>query len=231
MLSDLEAIKAIDRLCRAAPRNLDLEALRHWIAAHCGLNPHAAGPLDPDPALAAECDRLRLQVATVQDKADKLAARLQVADGKLGEARSRAKVAKNEAKKERNKRLRRDNAAQSPDNEAAQVAKDKRNAYMARGGGRSVARVGFRGAGFSGRGLRIVRGIADTSGELACAVCPGRSFAYSAGWIARRPVCCALRVRVRPRSWSPSWSRVRPRSVASWSFSAYVRRAEQIGNA
>jgi hypothetical protein len=45
MLSDLEAIKAIDRLCRAAPRNLDLEALRVWIAAHCGLNPHAAGPL------------------------------------------------------------------------------------------------------------------------------------------------------------------------------------------
>jgi hypothetical protein len=45
VISDLEAIKAIDRLCRAAPRNLDLEALRVWIAAHCGLNPHAAGPL------------------------------------------------------------------------------------------------------------------------------------------------------------------------------------------
>jgi hypothetical protein len=37
VISDLEAIKAIDRLCRAAPRNLDLDALRVWIAAHCGL--------------------------------------------------------------------------------------------------------------------------------------------------------------------------------------------------
>ena len=159
MVSDLEAIKAIDRLAFAWSRNPDVIALKPWIAAHCGLNPHAAGPLDPDSAVVAECERLRAKVADLQDKLAAAAARLQVADTKLGEARSRAKVAKNEAKKERNKRLRRDNAAQSPDNEAAQVAKDKRNAYMARGGGRSVARVGFRGAGFSGRGLRIVRGI------------------------------------------------------------------------
>jgi hypothetical protein len=53
-ISDLEAVKAIERLCRAAPRNLDLEALRVWIAGHCGLNPHAAGPLDPDAPLLAE---------------------------------------------------------------------------------------------------------------------------------------------------------------------------------
>jgi len=130
MLSDLEAIKAIDRLAFAWSRNPDVIALKPWIAAHCGLNPHAAGQLDPDPALAAECERLRAKVADLQDKLAAAAARLQVADTKLGEARSRAKVAKNEAKKERNKRLRRDNAAQSPDNEAAQVAKDKRNAYM-----------------------------------------------------------------------------------------------------
>ena len=65
MLSDLEAIKAIERLCRAAPRNLDLEALRVWIAPHCGLNPHAAGPLDPDAPLLAERDKLRAKVSPV----------------------------------------------------------------------------------------------------------------------------------------------------------------------
>ena len=130
MVSDLEAIKAIDRLAFAWSQNPDVIALKPWIAAHCGLNPHAAGPLDPDSAVVAECERLRAKVADLQDKLAAAAARLQVADTKLGEARSRAKVAKNEAKKERNKRLRRDNAAQSPDNEAAQVAKDKRNAYM-----------------------------------------------------------------------------------------------------
>ena len=57
MISDLEAIKAIDRLC-AVSRNLDHIALREWIAAHCGLNPHAAGTLDPDAKLVAERDKL-----------------------------------------------------------------------------------------------------------------------------------------------------------------------------
>jgi hypothetical protein len=67
VISDLEAIKAIDRLCRAAPRNRDLDALRIWIAAHCGLNPHAAGPLDPDAPLLAERDKLRATVAALRD--------------------------------------------------------------------------------------------------------------------------------------------------------------------
>jgi hypothetical protein len=75
-ISDLEAIKAIDRLCRAAPRNLDLDALRVWIAAHCGLNPHAAKPLDPDAPLLAERDKLAATLAAMRDKADRLAALL-----------------------------------------------------------------------------------------------------------------------------------------------------------
>ena len=88
MVSDLEAIKAIDRLAFAWSRNPDVIALKPWIAAHCGLNPHAAGPLDPDSAVVAECERLRAKVADLQDKLAAAAARLQVADTKLGEARS-----------------------------------------------------------------------------------------------------------------------------------------------
>ena len=73
MISDLEAIKAIDRLC-AVSRNLDHIGLREWIAAHCGLNPHAAGTLDPDAKLIAERDKLAASLAAMRDKADRLAA-------------------------------------------------------------------------------------------------------------------------------------------------------------
>jgi hypothetical protein len=64
-LSDLEAIKAIDRLC-AVSRNLDHIGLREWIAAHCGLNPHAAKPLDPDAPLVAERDKLAASLAAMR---------------------------------------------------------------------------------------------------------------------------------------------------------------------
>jgi hypothetical protein len=54
-----------------APRNLDLEALRVWIAAHCGLNPHAAGPLDPDAKLVADRDKLKATVAGLRDNLER----------------------------------------------------------------------------------------------------------------------------------------------------------------
>jgi hypothetical protein len=79
-ISDLEAIKAIERLCRAAPRNLDLDALRVWIAAHCGLNPHAAAPLDPDAPLLAERDKLRATVAGLRDNLERTKALLAVSE-------------------------------------------------------------------------------------------------------------------------------------------------------
>jgi hypothetical protein len=85
VISDLEVIKAIDRLCRAAPRNLDLDALRVWIAAHCGLNPHAAGPLDPDAPLLAERDKLAASLGAMRDKADRLAALLAASETRSSE--------------------------------------------------------------------------------------------------------------------------------------------------
>jgi len=83
-LSDLEAIKAIDRLC-AVSRNLDHIGLREWIAAHCGLNPHAAKPLDPDAPLIAERDKLAASLAAMRDKADPLAALLAASETRSGE--------------------------------------------------------------------------------------------------------------------------------------------------
>jgi hypothetical protein len=97
VISDLEAIKAIDRLCRAAPRNLDLDALRVWIAAHCGLNPHAAKPLDPDAPLVAERDKLRDKVADLQDKLAAAAARLQDLESRKRELKDKLAGAKENA--------------------------------------------------------------------------------------------------------------------------------------
>jgi hypothetical protein len=97
MLSDLEAIKAIDRLC-AVSRNLDHIGLRDWIAAHCGLNPHAAKPLDPDAAIVAERDNIRATVGALRDKADRLAARLQDLESRNRELKDKLAGAKNDAK-------------------------------------------------------------------------------------------------------------------------------------
>jgi hypothetical protein len=122
-LSDLEAIKAIDRLAFSWSRNPDVIALRPWIAAHCGLNPHAAKPLDPDAALVAERDTLRATVAALRDKADRLATLLEAAKAALADARK-------DAKRERAERLEAgkpvDNDAQSPANKR----KAARNAYQ-----------------------------------------------------------------------------------------------------
>jgi len=129
-LSDLEAIKAIDRLAFNWSRNPDVIALRPWIAAHCGLNPHAAGPLDPDSAVVAECEQLRATVAALRDKADRLAARLEVADTRATELREQLAVARKEAKRERADRLQAakpvDNDPQSPANKR----KAARNQYQ-----------------------------------------------------------------------------------------------------
>jgi hypothetical protein len=104
MLSDLEAIKAIDRLC-AVSRNLDHIGLREWIAAHCGLNPHAAKPLDPDAPLLAERDKLAATVAALRDKLAASASRLQDLEGRNRELKDKLAGAKNDAKKERAERL------------------------------------------------------------------------------------------------------------------------------
>jgi chromosome segregation ATPase len=130
VISDLEAIKAIDRLCRAAPRNLDLDALREWIAAHCGLNPHAAKPLDPDAPLVAERDKIRATVADLQDKLAAAAARLQDLESRNRELKDKLAGAKNDAKRERAERLQAgkpvDNDPQSPANKR----KAARNQYQ-----------------------------------------------------------------------------------------------------
>jgi len=114
---------AIDRLAFSWSRNPDVIALRPWIAAHCGLNPNAAGPLDPDPAIVAERDTLRATVAALRDKADRLTALLEAKKAALAGA-------KNDAKKERAERLQAgkpvDNDPQSPANKR----KAKRNAYQ-----------------------------------------------------------------------------------------------------
>jgi hypothetical protein len=109
-LTDLEAIKAIDRLCRAAPRNLDLEALRVWIAAHCGLNPHAAGSLDPDAKLVAERDKLAASLAAMRDKADRLAALLAASETRSGELAAELAAVRKSGKRPRNSGLSAGNA-------------------------------------------------------------------------------------------------------------------------
>jgi hypothetical protein len=129
MLSDLEAIKAIDRLC-AVSRNLDHIGLRDWIAAHCGLNPHAAKPLDPDAPLVAERDKLRATVADLRGKLAAASARLQDLDGRNRELKDKLAGAKNDAKRERAERLQAgkpvDNDPQSPANKR----KAARNEYQ-----------------------------------------------------------------------------------------------------
>ncbi len=52
--------------------------MREFVAAHCGLNPNIAGPLDPNADIVAERDRLRAKVATLTSERD--AARAQLAD-------------------------------------------------------------------------------------------------------------------------------------------------------
>jgi hypothetical protein len=129
-ISDLEAVKAIERLCRAAPRNLDLEALRVWIAGHCGLNPHAAGPLDPDAPLLAERDKLAASLAAMRDKAERLAALLAATETRSAELAASLAAAKKAAKRPRKSDLSADNAETIAQSAHAPKGKPARNAYM-----------------------------------------------------------------------------------------------------
>ena len=130
MISDLEAIKAIDRLCRAAPRNLDLDALRVWIAAHCGLNPHAAKPLDTDAPLLAERDKPAATLAAMRDKADRLAALLAAAETRSGELAAELAAVKKSGKRPRNGGLSPVNADTTAQKPRASKTKPDRKAYM-----------------------------------------------------------------------------------------------------
>jgi type II secretory pathway component HofQ len=130
VISDLEAIKAIERLCRAAPRNLDLDALRVWIAAHCGLNPHAAKPLDPDAPLVAERDKLSAKVADLQDKLAATAARLQDLESRNRELKDKLAGAKNDAKRERAERLQAGKPTDKDLDSPANKRKAARNQYQ-----------------------------------------------------------------------------------------------------
>ena len=129
MLSDLEAIKAIDRLC-AVSRNLDHIALREWVAVHCGLNPHAAGPLDPDPAIIAERDKLRATVASLRNRLEAADARAKAAESKAGEVKARLADAKNDAKTERKARLQAGKPLDNDPLSPANKRKAARNAYQ-----------------------------------------------------------------------------------------------------
>jgi hypothetical protein len=113
VISDLEAIKAIDRLC-AVSRNLDHIGLREWIAAHCGLNPHAAGTLDPDAKLIAERDKLAASLAAMRDKADRLAALLAASETRRGELAAELAAVKKSGNRPSNSGLSPSNADTTP---------------------------------------------------------------------------------------------------------------------
>jgi hypothetical protein len=104
--------------------------LRVWIAAHCGLNPHAAKPLDPDAPLVAERDKLAVSLAAMRDKLAASAARVQDLESRNRELKDKLAGAKNDAKKERAERLQAgkpvDNDPQSPANKR----KAARNEYQ-----------------------------------------------------------------------------------------------------
>jgi hypothetical protein len=129
MLSDLEAIKAIDRLC-AVSRNLDHIALREWIAAHCGLNPHAAGPLDPDAKLVAERDKLRATVGALRDGLERTKALLAASETRSGELAAELAAVRKSGKRPRNGGLSPGNADTTAQKPRAAKGKPERNAYM-----------------------------------------------------------------------------------------------------
>jgi hypothetical protein len=130
VISDLEAIKAIERLCRAAPRNLDLDALRVWIAAHCGLNPHAAGTLDPDAPLLAERDKLRATVGALRDGLERTKALLAASETRSGELAAELAAVRKSGKRPRNSELSAGNADTTPQKPRASKTKPDRKAYQ-----------------------------------------------------------------------------------------------------
>jgi hypothetical protein len=101
MLSDLEAIKAIDRLAFAWSRNPDVIALRPWIAAHCGLNPPCRGTIGPGPGYCRRAGPLAHQGCGPHCyPVDKAAARAVVADKRIAELKAALADAKNTAKRD-----------------------------------------------------------------------------------------------------------------------------------
>jgi hypothetical protein len=130
VISDLEAIKAIDRLCRAAPRNLDLDALRVWIAAHCGLNPHAAKPLDPDAPLLAERDKLKATVAGLRDNLERSKALLAASETRSGELAAELAAVRKSGKRPLDVLLSAGNADTTAQKPRGTKGKPQRNAYQ-----------------------------------------------------------------------------------------------------
>ena len=129
MLSDLEAIKAIDRLC-AVSRNLDHIGLREWIAAHCGLNPYAAKPLDPDPAIVADRDTLRATVAALRDGLERTKALLAASETRGAELAAELATVRKSGKSPRNAALSPGNADSTKQIARATKGKPERNAYQ-----------------------------------------------------------------------------------------------------
>jgi hypothetical protein len=114
----------------AAPRNLDLEALRVWIAGHCGLNPHAAGPLDPDAPLLAERDKLAATVTTLRNDLANVKALLAVVESRRAEQAGELAAVKKAAKRPRKSDLSADNAETIAQSARAPKGKPARNAYQ-----------------------------------------------------------------------------------------------------
>jgi hypothetical protein len=104
--------------------------LRVWIAAHCGLNPHAAGPLDPDAKLIAERDKLAASLAAMRDKADRLAALVRNLDGRNGELAAELAAARKSDKRPPNGGLAAGNADTTPQKPRASKTKPDRKAYQ-----------------------------------------------------------------------------------------------------
>jgi hypothetical protein len=111
-------------------QSLDLIGLKEWIAAHCGLNPHAAGTLDPDAKLIAERDKLRASLAAMRDKADRLAALLAASETRSGELTAELAAVKKSGKRPSNGGLSHSNADTTPQKPRASKTKPDRKAYM-----------------------------------------------------------------------------------------------------
>jgi hypothetical protein len=111
-------------------RNLDHIALREWVAAHCGLNPHAAGPLDPDGKLVAERDKLRATVAALRDGLERSKALLAASETRSGELAAELAVVKKSGKRRSNSGLSAGNADTTPQIARATKTKPQRKAYI-----------------------------------------------------------------------------------------------------
>jgi hypothetical protein len=143
----MDAVKAVDWVMRLHPRALEAIRLREWVAAHCGLNPHIAAPLDPNAKLTAERDKLRGKVADLERQCRDLQQRAVALEQRakaqpaLAVAQVVSVAAPAKAKRKYNRKARRKPRipAQSMRNDterqqhaaAMRVWRDKKNAYAA----------------------------------------------------------------------------------------------------